>query len=77
MMLSSHLCLGLYVGLVVKGLHLNIFLAALVPGILCTWPNQLSLWALITPEITTSEFEKHKAQVPGLRKCVVLIHTQL
>ena len=24
-----------------------IFLFVLVPGILCTWPNQLSLWALI------------------------------
>ena len=47
MMLSSHLCLGLPLGLVVKGFHLNIFLAGLVSGILCTWPNQLSLWALI------------------------------
>ena len=45
MMLSSHLCLGLPLGLVVKGFHLNIFLAALVSDILCTWPNQLSLWA--------------------------------
>ena len=47
MMLSSHLCLGLPLRLVVKGFHLNIFLAALVSGILCTWPNQLSLWALM------------------------------
>ena len=42
-MLSSHLCLGLPLGLVVKGFHLNIFLAAPVSDILCTWPNQLSL----------------------------------
>jgi len=48
MILSSHLCLGRPLGLVVKGFHLNIFLAALVSGILCTWPNQLSLWALIS-----------------------------
>ena len=41
MMLSSHLCLGLPLGLVVKGFHLNIFLAAPVSGILCTWPNRL------------------------------------
>ena len=47
MMLSSHLCLVLPLGLVVKGFHLNIFLGAPVSGILCTWPNQLSLWALI------------------------------
>jgi len=44
MVLSSHLCLGLPLGLVVKGFHLNIFLAALVSGVLCAWPNQLSLW---------------------------------
>ena len=44
MMMSSHLCLGLPLGLVVRGFHLNIFLAALVSGILCTWPNQPSLW---------------------------------
>ena len=47
MMLSSHLYLGLPLGLVVKGFHLSIFLAALVSGILCIWPNQLSLWALM------------------------------
>ena len=46
-MMSSDLCLGLPLGLVVKGFHLNIFLAALVSGILCIWPNQLSLWALM------------------------------
>ena len=34
MMLSSHLCLGLPLGLVVKGFHLNIFLSAMVSGIL-------------------------------------------
>jgi len=45
--LSSHLYLGLPLGLVVKGFHLNIFLAALASGILCIWPNQLSLWALM------------------------------
>ena len=45
MMLSSHLYLGL--GLMVKGFHLNIFLAALASGILCIWPNQLSLWVLM------------------------------
>ena len=47
MMLSSHLYLGLPLGLVVKGFHLNIFLAGLASGILCIWPNQLSLWALM------------------------------
>jgi len=43
-MLSSHLYLGLPLGFVVKGFHLNIFLVALASGILCMWPNQLSLW---------------------------------
>ena len=47
MMLSSHLYLGLPLGLVVKGFHLNIFLAAMVSGILCIWPNQLSVLALM------------------------------
>ena len=42
-MLSSPSLLGLPLGLVVKGFHLNIFLAALASGILCIWPNQLSL----------------------------------
>jgi len=28
-----------------RGFQLNIFLTVLVSGILCTWPNQLSLWA--------------------------------
>ena len=45
MMLSPHLYLGLPLGLVVKVFHLNIFLAALASGILCIWPNQLSLWS--------------------------------
>ena len=45
--LSSHLYLGFPCGLLVRGFHLNIFLTVLVSGILCTWPNQLSLWALI------------------------------
>ena len=45
--LSSHLYLGLPCDLLVRGFHLNIFLTVLVSGILCTWPNQLSLWALI------------------------------
>jgi len=45
--LSSHLYLGLPCDLLVTGFHLNIFLGVLVSGILCTWPNQLSLWALI------------------------------
>ena len=31
----------------VRGFHLNIFSTVLVSGILCTWPNQLSLWAWI------------------------------
>jgi len=39
--------LGLPCDLLVRGFHLNIFLTVLVSGILCTWPNQLSLWALI------------------------------
>ena len=46
-MLSSHLYLGLPCDLLVRGFHLNIFLTVPVSGILCTWPNQLSLWALI------------------------------
>jgi hypothetical protein len=33
--------------LLVRGFQLNIFLTVLVSGILCTWPNQLSLWALM------------------------------
>ena len=48
MMLSSHLCLCLPLVLVVKGFLFNTFLAALVSGILCTWPNQLSLWAILS-----------------------------
>jgi len=44
-MMSSHLYLGLPLDLVVKAFHLNIFLVALASGILCIWPNQLSLWA--------------------------------
>ena len=47
MMLSSHLYLCLPLGLAVKGFHLNIFLVALASGILCIWPNRLSLWALM------------------------------
>ena len=48
MMLSSHLCLGLPLGLVVKGFHLNIFLAALISGILCTRETILSqYWSVI------------------------------
>ena len=45
--LSSHLYFGLPCDLLVRGFHLNIFLTVLVSGILCTWPNQRSLWALI------------------------------
>ena len=45
--LSSHLYLGLPCDLLVRGFHLDIFLTVLVSGILCTWPNQLRLWALI------------------------------
>jgi len=47
LMLSSHLYLGLPCDLLVRGFHLNIFLTVLVSDILCTWPNQLSLWDLI------------------------------
>jgi hypothetical protein len=39
--------LGLPCDLLVRGFQLNIFLTVLVSGILCTWPNQLSLWALM------------------------------
>jgi len=46
-MLSSHLYLGLPCDLLVRGFQLNIFLTVLVSGILCMWPNQLSLWALM------------------------------
>ena len=45
--LSSHLYLGLPCDLLAREFHLNIFLTVLVSSILCTWPNQLSLWALI------------------------------
>ena len=38
-MLSSHPYLGLPLGLVFKGFHLNIFLVALASGILCVWPK--------------------------------------
>jgi hypothetical protein len=47
LMLSSHLHLGLPCDLLVRGFQLNIFLTVLVSGIFCTWPNQLSLWALM------------------------------
>ena len=53
MMLSSHLYLGHPLGLVVKGFHLNIFLAALASGILCVWPNRLSIY----PCVVTSYYE--------------------
>jgi len=46
LMLSSHLYSGLPWDLLVRGFQLNIFLTVLVSGILCTWLNQLSLWAL-------------------------------
>ena len=46
LMFSSHLYLGLPRDLLVRGFQLNIFLTVLVSGILCMWPNQLSLWAL-------------------------------
>ena len=46
-MLSSHLYLGLPCDLLVRAFQLNIFLTVLVSGILCMWPNQLSLWALM------------------------------
>jgi len=45
--LSFHRYSGLTCDLLVRGFHLNNFLTVLVSGILCTWPNQLSLWALI------------------------------
>ena len=45
--LSSHLCLGLPLGLVVRGVHLKIFLAVLESGNLCTCPSQLSLKTLM------------------------------
>jgi len=48
LMLSSHLYLGLPCDLLVRGFQLNIFLTVLVSGILCMWPNQLSLWALMS-----------------------------
>jgi hypothetical protein len=47
LMLSSHLYLGLPCDLLLRGFQLNIFLTVPVSGILCTWPNQLSLWALM------------------------------
>jgi len=45
--LSPHRHLGLPCDLLFREFHLNIFLTVLVSGILCTWPYQLSLWALI------------------------------
>ena len=33
--------------LLVRGFQLNIFLTVLVSGILCMWPNRLSLWVLM------------------------------
>ena len=44
---SSHLYLGLPCDLLIRGFHLYIFLTVLISGIFCTWPNKLSLWALI------------------------------
>ena len=44
---SSHRYLGLPCDLLVRGFHLNTFLTVLVSGILCAWPKQRSLWALI------------------------------
>jgi hypothetical protein len=45
--MSSHLCLGLPLDLVVRGVQLNIFLTVLDSGNLCIWPKQLSLRALM------------------------------
>jgi len=45
--LSSHLCMGLPLDRAVRVVQLNIFLNVLESGILCTWPNQLSLRALM------------------------------
>jgi hypothetical protein len=39
--------MGLLCDLLARGFQSNIFLTVLVSGILCTWPNQLSLWAFI------------------------------
>jgi hypothetical protein len=47
LMLSSHLYLGLPCDLLVRGFQLNVYLTVLVSDFLCTWPNQLSLWAFI------------------------------
>jgi hypothetical protein len=46
-MLSSHLYLGFPCDFLGRGFQLNIFRTVLVSGIICTWPNQLSLWALM------------------------------
>jgi hypothetical protein len=45
--LSSQLLLGLPCNRIVIGFHLYIFLTILSSEILCTYPNQLNLWALI------------------------------
>jgi len=65
-MLSSHLYLGLPCDLLIRGFHLNIFLTVLVSGILCTWPIQLSLWALIqlTTFLCFSRFHLHPLNRP-------------
>ena len=47
LMLSSYPYLGLPCDLLVRGFQLSIFWTVLVSDILCTWPNQLSLWAFI------------------------------
>jgi hypothetical protein len=46
-MLSSHLYLDLPCDVLVRGFQLNIFLTVLLSDILCTRPNQLSLFAFI------------------------------
>ena len=43
----SHICLGLPLDRAVRGAQLNIFLTVLESGILCMWPNQLGLRALM------------------------------
>jgi hypothetical protein len=45
--ISYQLYLGLPCDLLVRGFQLNIFLTVLVSSILCMWPTQLSLWALM------------------------------
>jgi len=61
MMLFSHLNVGLPLYVMVKGFHLNIFLAALASSILCTeWPRSHRTPKQYAPQIQY-KFTGHSA----------------